>query len=258
MNTETPDTKSNHLQDAEATPKAKQFGWVKWVILAACLAIVAIIAVPAIMNSNAQAEADSDAATDPEADPFEGAFLPLPEESALTAAAKAGIKDSIGPNDSNRVVRVSEDDFDKVTLGLPIAVFCLRCDESGTYCWEAGESDQLYPVYVSGELDCLVLWSEVLGLEYIYDYDSDAEVAPDTYSVLFDRLKAGNAGSVVMVRATDGTYIFDGTSFELVSNHCLINDYPGLDYAALTDADLPDELIAELRLTDTSITESLL
>ena len=92
---------------------------------------------------------------------------------------------------------------------------------------------------------------------YTYDYDSDAEPFPDTYLVLFERLKAGTAGSVAMVLATDGTYIYDGSSFERVSDHCLTNDYPGLHYASLADANLPHELITELRLTNTSITEPL-
>lgn len=266
MQSNIPDTATDYPQNSEATPKAKAFGWVKWVVLAACLAIAALIAIPSVMNPKTQAEdkpeptseAEPEPETDFETDPFGELFLPLPEEPTLTDAAKAGIKDSIGPNDSYRVVRVSEDEFDKVTLGLPIASYILRCDESGTYYWDVGESSQLYPVYVEGELDCLVLWSEVLGLEYVYDYDSDANPDPDTYLELFNRLKAGTNGSMAMVLAADGTYIFDGTSFERVSDFCMTNVYPSEDYAPLADADLPDELIAELRLTDTSVTEPLL
>ena len=115
------------------------------------------------------------------------------------------------------------------------------------------------------------------------DYEKEPlqeEVFP-WHQELYDKLAAGNAGSVALVYAADGTYLYDGSTFKRVSDTGIgINadydaqfdengnyiDWPihaveppqKLNPAALEGANLPYEVIAEIRLTDTSVTEQLI
>lgn len=249
----------------------KQSGWVKWIIIAACLVVVAIVAVPAIMNAQAQEQSASEVedATNPEATPsYTDDDFALPAEPTLTDEAKSAI--AKGLTSTSIFVpeaRMSEDDLDSVTLGLPIAYYFYECGDSGTCAFNSDECYQLYPVYIDGKFDCLADYSKVFGFNGVYDYDNE-EVGNDHFLVLYDRLKAGTAGSVAVILAKDGAYIYDGSSFELVSEQGEVDLGGSLDPeddsgsswhpASLSEADLSDELIAEIRLTDTSLTEPIL
>lgn len=86
--------------------------------------------------------------------------------------------------------------------------------------------------------------------------------------MLLERLKEGTAGTVTVILAKDGAYLFDGSSFELVSEQGMVDLGGVVDEGvepqeiwhptSIADADLPNELTSEIRLTDTSITEPIL
>ena len=107
----------------------------------------------------------------------------------------------------------------------------------------------------------------MIELDSIYDYDG-GDMPTDYFMVLFGRLKNGTAGTVAVILAKDGVYLFDGSSFELVSEEGMVDmggvvdeDVEAQDIwhpASISDAILPDELASEIRLTDTSITEHIL
>ena len=194
-------------------------------------------------------------------------ILALPFEASLTESAKAGIAE--GLTSTSIFVpeaRLSKDELDSVTLGLPIAYYFFECDESGTYAFNSSECYQLYPVYIDGKFDCLADYSKVFGFNGVYDYDAE-EMGTDHFLVLYERLKAGTAGSVAVILAKDGAYLYDGMSFELVSNQGEV-DLGGMESeedsgnkwhpASLSEADLSDDLKSEIRLTDTNITEPIL
>ena len=213
-------------------------------------------------------ESRSESETEEESIPsFTDEDLVLPAEAALTDDVKAAIVEdftTVGLFESEP--RWADVDLESVTIGLPIAYYYLDVDESGSYRCESGEVYQLYPVYIDGQLDCLTQYSKVFGVEGIV-VDNDGEPGNDHFKVLFERLKEGTAGKVAVVLARDGAYLFDGSAFELVSSQGIPDlggsvdeDYSGPQWrsASLADADLPDELIAGIRLTDTSITEPIL
>lgn len=210
-------------------------------------------------------EYETEFETESESDPFDGSIRPLSDEPIVTEQAREGIKEGLIYSDPlTHTSLVSESQLSSVTLGLPIAVYSLRCDDAGVYAWDTGDYSQVYPVYVDGELDCLMEWTELFGLTCVYSNDVNRETYPDLYLVLFERLETGAAGSVALVMAKDGVYIYDGSSFELVSHDGRVDGGVARDgveqlwhHAPLADANLPDELIAELRITDTSVTEPL-
>ena len=193
----------------------------------------------------------------------------LPDEAVITDAAAAGIAEGlISTNIFEPEPRVAEGELDGVTLGLPIAYYFFECDDSGTYAFNSSEGYELYPVYLKGNLNCLACYSNIFGLNGIIDYDS-GEAGSNDFLVLYERLKAGTAGSVAVILAKDGTYLYDGSSFELVSEQGALDNYGVADdeddsawdawlLAPLSEADLPDGLAEGIRLTDTSVTEPIL
>ena len=268
------------LNDDEVTVPAKRFGWVKWAAVAACLAVAALIAIPAIMNSQAQAENAPDESA--------------PAEATITDEAKNGIESVLT---QPYYERVSEDELASVTLGLPIAEYSLYLDNNGAPYLSSNVYAQIYPVYIDGTFKYLIGpyppdgawgWCEPYSVTHIsfdggqvyFDEPLHYEVR-DQYQVLYDRLTAGNAGTMALVYAADGTYIYDGLAFERVCDNGIsldpwydtlfdengnYIDWPDhsveppqkLNPADLEGADLSDELIAEIRLTDTSVTEPLI
>ena len=270
------EVRDEFVEDSEvevAAASVKRFGWVKWAAVAACLVLAALIAIPAIMNSQAQAEDIPD-----ESAPAE-AFITEEARNIITQVLTSPYYD-----------RVSEDELDRVTLGLPIAVYDLYLDDDGAYYLASHVCAQIYPIYVDGALKYLcdgfgqcepysVSHVSFEGGEPYIDEPLHYEVS-DTHQELYDRLSAGNAGSLALLYATDGTYLYDGSTFERVCD--IGNSLPfGYDTmfdengnyiewtdpsmeppkktnpAALEGAELPDALIAEIRLTDTSVTEPL-
>ena len=269
-----------YLEESEIAAPAKHYGWVKWVAVAACLALAALIAVPAILNSKAQAESIPDTSA--------------PAEALITDEAKEGIKFVLT---QPYYERVSEDELASVTLGLPIAEYSLYLDDNGAYYLSSHVYAQIYPVYVDGTFKYLVGpyppdgawgWCEPYSVTHIsFDGDQAYFDEPlhyevrDQYQTLYDRLAAGNAGAMTLVYAADGTYVYDGSNFERV---CDIGIYLDPWYDTLFDengnyidwpdhsvepphkvtlanlegADLPAELVAQIRLTDTAITEPLI
>ena len=194
--------------------------------------------------------------------------LALPAEPALTDTIKAGIVEELTTPDSVFGIepRWTDVDLDTVTIGLPIAFYYIDMNEVGEYAFTSGEVYQLYPLYIDGQLDCLAQYSQFLGVGRCFDFTE--EEPNDHFKVLFERLKEGTAGSVAVILAKDGAYLFDGSSFELVSEQGMVEfggvadeDLEPQDIwhpASIADADLPDELTSEIRLTDTSVTEPIL
>lgn len=195
--------------------------------------------------------------------------LALPAEPALTETIKAGIVEALTTTHGLSITepRWADVDLDTVTIGLPIAYYFIDKSETGEYAFSSGEVYQLYPLYIDGRLDCLVQHSEMIPLDSIFDYDA-GEMPNDHFKALFERLKEGTAGTVAVVLAKDGAYLFDGSSFELVSEDGAA-EFGGVadeelepqdiwHPASIADADLPDELTSEIRLTDTSVTEPIL
>ena len=52
------EAKSEYVQDAEAKPAAKRYGWVKWAAAAACVLIAVLIAVPALSGKAPEVESE--------------------------------------------------------------------------------------------------------------------------------------------------------------------------------------------------------
>ena len=260
------------LEESETTAPAKVHSWVKWVAVAACLAIAALIAVPAFMSLRAEAEDVPDTS--------------LPAEAIITDDARAGIKYVLTMSGNELV---GEDELGSITIGLPIADYGLYLDNSGAYYLASDNGTQIYPVYVNGVLEYLVgpyppneAWGWFEPYLTTSDFETEAlheEVSPQ-HQELFDRLAAGGAGSLALIEAADGTYLFDGAAFVRVfekgngvdesyyaqfdENGTYIDwPYPAVESpqemtpADLEGASLPSELIAQIRLTDTSITEPL-
>ena len=252
----------------------KSYRWVKWAILVACLAAVVVFAIPEIMNANAPTKPsstqDSESQNRSEStNSYSDDDFALPDEAVITDAAADGIAGGlVSTNIFEPEPRVAEDELDGVTLGLPIAYYFFECDDSGTYAFNSSVGYELYPVYLNGNLNCLACYSNIFGLNGIIDYDS-SEAGPDDFLPLYERLKAGTAGSVAVILAKDGTYLYDGSSFELVSEQGALDNYGVADdeddsvwdawhLASLSETDLPDGLAAGIRLTDTSVTEPIL
>ena len=260
------------LEESEVTVPAKVYPWVKWAAVAACLALAALIAIPAIMNSRASAENTHDTS--------------LPAAATITDEAREGIK-SVLTNPSYGLV--SEDGLASVTVGLPIAEYALYLDDNGGYYLRSSEFAQVYPVYVNGALAYLVgcgptgTWGYYEPYLMTKDYETEPlheEVYP-WHEELYARLAAGNAGSLALVYAADGTYLFDGTSFvhayeqgngvdwsyyEQFDENGSYIDWPApsveppqkMNPANLGSVELPSELLAQIRLTDTAVTEPLI
>ena len=244
----------------------------KWVLFALCLTIAALIAIPILINSMPKADITYTSEAEPVSGPnlsYTDDDLALPTEPVLTDEAKVGIVDGLTSTDKSFGIepRWKDIDLNTVTIGLPVAYYYLYGDDSGTFELTSAEIYQLYPLYIDGKLDCLVQHSNIIvGMNSIFDYDA-GEMPNDHFKVLFERLKNGTAGSVAVILAKDGVYLFDGSEFELVSNQGIPdfegsmsddNTEPILHHVSLANANLPDELVAEIRITDTSVTEPII
>ena len=266
------DIGDEYLEESEVRATAKVYPWVKWVAAAACVLVAVLISVPAILSSKAGAENTPDTS--------------LRAAATITDEAREGIKSVLTtPN----YELASEDELAGVTLGLPIAEYGLYLDDNGGYYLSSSEFAQVYPVYVNGALAYLVgcgptgIWGYYEPYLATSDYENEPlhEECYPWHQELYERLAAGNAGSLALVYAADGTYLYDGTTFvrvheqgngvdqsyfEQFDGNGTYIDWPEpsveppqkMSPAALEGANLPAELLAQIRLTDTSVTEPLI
>ena len=142
----------------------------------------------------------------------------------------------------------SEDELAELEVGLPIYVYPLRSDEPGSYRFFGVAP--IYPVYRNGRIDGVVISPGVEGLYATPDGDT-------RYNELMALLDEGDCGSIAILTADDGTYFYDGTGLvrlnDMTDNlaHGMGNVDTG--FTSLESADLPNELLSQIMLTDTSV-----
>ena len=145
----------------------------------------------------------------------------------------------------------SEDEVAELEVGLPIYVYPLRSDEPGSYHFFSDGIAPIYPVYRNGSIDGVVMQPGIEGLYMTLGGDIQ-------FNELLALLDEGDCGSVAVITAADGTYLYDGTDIERLND---ISDVlvlgMGSDaetgFTDLEGADLPAELLSQIVLTDTSV-----
>lgn len=145
----------------------------------------------------------------------------------------------------------TEDELAELEVGLPIYVYPLRSDEPGSYRFYDDGIAPVYPVYRDGNIDGVVIEPGMEGLYATPDGDT-------RYNELMALLDEGDCGSIAILTAADGTYLYDGTTFERLNDTTdvlLIGVGAQVDtgFTDLEGADLPAELLYRIVLTDTSV-----
>ena len=145
----------------------------------------------------------------------------------------------------------SEGELAELEVGLPIYVYPLRSDEPGSYRFFDDGIVTVYPVYRNGDIDGVVMG---LGIEGVYSTpDGDTR-----YNELMALLDEGDCGSIAILTAKDGTYLYDGDTFECLNGTTDlmvfgVGDPVDTGFTNFGGADLPNELLSQIVLTDTSV-----
>ena len=145
----------------------------------------------------------------------------------------------------------TEDELAELEVGLPIYVYPLRSDEPGSYRFFDDGIVTVYPVYRNGDIDGVVMG---LGIEGVYSTpDGDTR-----YNELMALLDEGDCGSIAILTAKDGTYLYDGDTFECLNGTTDlmvfgVGDPVDTGFTNFGGDDLPNELLSQIVLTDTSV-----
>ena len=143
----------------------------------------------------------------------------------------------------------SEDELAELEVGLPIYVYPLRSDEPGSYRFFGVAP--IYPVYRNGDIDGVVMAPGIEGLYTTPDGDT-------RYNELMALLDEGDCGSIAILTAKDGTYLYDGTTFERLNGttdelYLGVGTQVDKGFTNLGSGNLPAELLSQIVLTDTSV-----
>ena len=145
----------------------------------------------------------------------------------------------------------TEDELAELEVGLPIYVYPLRSDEPGSYRFFDDGIVTVYPVYRNGNIDGVVIEPGIEGLYTTPDGDT-------RYNELMALLDEGDCGSIAILTAKDGTYLYDGESFECLNGttdelYFGVGTQVDKGFTNLGSKDLPAELLSQIVLTDTNV-----
>ena len=213
-----------------------------------------------VSGAGSSAVADAGPAADTDSDEAEPEIVHPEGPTALSDEEIEGIKillteGEFGYTESmfgaGNFLLFTEDELAELEVGLPIYVYPLRSDNPGSYRFFDDGIVTVYPVYRNGDIDGVVMG---LGIEGLYSTpDGDTR-----YNELMALLDEGDCGSIAILTAEDGTYLYDGTAFERLNGttdalYFGVGTQVDKGFTSLGSKELPAELLSQIVLTDTSV-----